>query len=194
MAEEAWACPAQDGIALRQILEAAGWAPFHKPVAREHRRGDLGGIEPWRCYVLDAEQCRGLRRRLLASGDATKIPKMLAVADYLIQVTWLPEVKGEDVGQLFDASIQNMEHIAAVSAAIQNMLLAATSLEIPNYWSSGGKLRSAEVFEWMKIPQGEVLLGAVFLFPRDLEGAQVKAGALRGSRSSLESWAREVRL
>ncbi|MBK1876277.1 nitroreductase family protein [Pelagicoccus mobilis] len=194
LAEEAWPVPDQDGEKLAAILEAAGWAPFHKPAAREYRVGDQDGIEPWRCHVLDAKQCRELRQRLLDAGDTTKIPKMLAVADYLIQVTWLQEPRAESDDSLFDPSIQNMEHIAAASAAIQNMLLAATAREIPNYWSSGGKLRSPEVFEMLGITSEEILLGSVLLFPRDLEGAQVKAGALRHSRSEVGQWSRRVEL
>lgn len=194
MADEAWPCPEQDGRDLSAVLSAARWAPFHKPAAKEYRSGEQNGIEPWRCHVLGARECRGLRRRLLEGGDTTKIPKMLAVADYLIQVTWLPEPKGEGDRFPFDPSIQNMEHIAAASAAIQNMLLAATARGIPNYWSSGGKLRAPEVFELLGISEMEVLLGAVFLFPKDLERAQVKAGALRHSRSEVARWSRYVSL
>lgn len=194
LAEKAWPCPEQSPETISAILQAARWAPFHKPAAKEYREGEQGGIEPWRCYVLDAKQCRELRQRLLDAGDTTKIPKMLAVADYLIQVTWLPEPKGEVANSLFDASIQNMEHIAAASAAIQNMLLAATAREIPNYWSSGGKLRSPEVFEMLGISEEEILLGSVLLFPKDLAGAQVKAGALRHSRSEVKQWSRFVTL
>jgi len=194
MADEPWPCPEQITEPLRPILEAASWAPFHKPVAKEYRNAEQDGIEPWRCHVLDAKQCRKLRQRLLDAGDATKIPKMLAVADYLIQVTWLPEPTREESDLLFDPSIQNMEHIAAASAAIQNMLLAATARGIPNYWSSGGGLRSPEVFEMLGISKREMLLGSVFLFPKDLEGALVKGGALRHSRSEISKWCRQVTL
>lgn len=194
MDEAAWPCSEQDGKELRALLDAASWAPFHKPAAKEYRVGEQDGIEPWRCHVLDAKQCRGLRHRLSEAGDTTKIPKMLAVADYLIQVTWLPEPKREKSDSLFEPSIQNMEHIAAASAAIQNLLLAATAMEIPNYWSSGGVLRTPEVFEMLGISEDEILLGAVFLFPRNPEGAQLKAGALRHSRSELSQWSRHVEL
>lgn len=191
MSEEAWPCPEQRPGDLAEILAAAAWAPFHKPAGKQHRSRELAGIEPWRCYALDAEQCRALRLRLIDAGDATKIPQLLAVADYLIQVTWLPESKqSEDV--LFDPSIQNMEHIAAASSAIQSMLLAATDKGIPNYWSSGGRLRAAEVFELLEIPAEEILLGSVFFFPKDLAAAEVKPGALRESRGAVSGWSRSV--
>ena len=96
--------------------------------------------------------------------------------------------------QLFEPSIQNMEHIAAASAAVQNMLLAATARAVPNYWSSGGALRSPDVFQLLEIPAHEILLRAVFLFPHDLSKATTKGGSLRPSRSPLHDWSRPVTL
>lgn len=188
------ACPDRDPEDIEAVLEAARWAPFHKPAAKQYRSRELGAVVPWRSYVLEAEQCRILRRRLLASGDDSKLPKLLAVADHLIQVTWLPEAKNEGDESLFEPSIQNMEHIAAASSAVQNMLLAATARTIPNYWSSGGALRSAEVFTMLGIPQDEVLLASVFLFPRDLSGVDSRPGSLRGAHAEVCEWARFVSL
>lgn len=192
MAEEPLPVPSQGGEVVESLLEAAKWAPFHKPAPREFRRGQLDGGVPWRCYTLGAQQCRDLRAHLLQAGDSTKIPKMLAVADYLFQVTWLPEPQSEEQDGLFDPSIQNMEHIAAASAAIQNMLLAATERGIPNYWSSGGGLRSSELFELMGIDRREILLGSVFLFPKQLDPGWVRPGALREARGEVGRWSRSV--
>ncbi|MDQ8184831.1 nitroreductase family protein [Pelagicoccus sp. SDUM812002] len=194
MDERPWPIPQPDPKLIEQILSAAQEAPFHKPAARELRKQGLPGIQPWRCYTLDAKQCRTLRQHLIDTGDTTKIPKLLAVADYLIQVTWLPNPSTEPSSELFDPSIQNMEHIAAASAAIQNMLLRATSLDIPNYWSSGGALRTPEIFTLLSIPESEILLGSLLFFPKDLDGADVKGGSLRPSRSLKEDWSRPVRL
>lgn len=194
MDETPWPCPAQDPRLLAEILAAASEAPFHKPAAKEARLGKLDGIQPWRCYHLDAAQCRKLRTHLLQSGDATKIPKMLAVADYLVQATWLPNPPKAATQGPFEPSIQNMEHIAAASAAIQNMLLAATARGIPNYWSSGGALREPDTFSLLGIPTSEILLGSLFLFPSDLSAAQTSHGSLRASRSPLRDWSRPVYL
>lgn len=194
MADAPWPPSDPAPAAIEKILAAATEAPFHKPAARENRSGALAGIQPWRGYVLDSENCRKLRQLLIEQGDNTKIPQMLAVADYLIQVTWLPNPAAEPSDALFEPSIQNMEHIAAASAAIQNMLLAATTLDFPNYWSSGGALRSAETFSLLGIPPTEILLGSLFLFPQDLADAATKAGGLRHSRSPHQDWARYVTL
>ena len=61
---------------------------------------------------------------------------MLNVAKSTIVMTWLPK-KDPDRGQLFEPDLKNMEHIAAASAATQNILIGATSLGLRSYWSSG---------------------------------------------------------
>jgi len=67
-----------------------------------------------------------------------------------------------------------MEHIAAGSAAIQNVLLGATSRGKRNYWSTGGALlRSSGLRKKLNIPMDEILLGAIFIYPQELPAADV---------------------
>lgn len=164
-----------EGERIDELLRLAGWAPFHRACDESHRQDDLVAIEPWRFYPLNALSCRLLVERL-PSENTGKIPAMLRAATSLILTTWLPnpheqttDVQKQAVEpvaqELFQSTLGNMEHIAAASAAIQNLLLAATARGIPSYWSSGGVLRSREVFEQLGISQREILLGAVFLFP-----------------------------
>ncbi len=80
-----------------------------------------------------------------------------------------------------------MEHIAAASAAIQNLLLAATARGISNYWSSGGVLRSAQVFQQLGIPRQQILLGAIFLFPSEIGDAE-----LSDQQTARASWLARV--
>ncbi|MGF1452500.1 MAG: nitroreductase family protein [Opitutales bacterium] len=173
------------------VVAAAGWAPFHRPAATRHR-STLASPQPWRCYKLDAAGCRRLRERLLAAGDATKIPAMLAAASGLVLATWLPDPPQAPLpeGALFAPTLENMEHLAAASAAIQNVLLAATARGMLSYWSSGGSLRAADSFAALGIPLEELLLGAVFFFTGDLSGVPTKEGALRDKRGALEDWSR----
>lgn len=79
-----------------------------------------------------------------------------------------------------------MEHLAAASSAVQNILLGATSKEIPNYWSSGGVLREKSFFDYLGIPEIEILLGAVFLFPQDTKDAEVKNGTNRKDAGNID--------
>ncbi len=188
---------------VEQLIATAGWAPFHRPCDSSHQANNmLSGIEPWRMHALDAQGCRELRRRLPVE-NAGKLPTMLAAADALIQVTWLPNPvtaestnaansRGEPI--LFTPTVENMEHIAATAAAIQNLLLSATSLGIRNYWSSGGLLREPQVFQWLSIPSAEILLGSIFLFGPPQSDAIEVGSKLRDKRSELKQWMRWVEL
>ncbi|HEX6039071.1 nitroreductase family protein [Longimicrobium sp.] len=179
---------------VEELVDVAGWAPFHRVAARTHLEGALTSIVPWRFYLVDADGCRALRLALLARGDKSKIPRMLAAASALVQATWLPNpAKGEHMG-LFEATEENMEHVAAAGAAVQNLLLAAQARGIPNYWASGGALRGADAFGWMGIPTGEILLGSLFLFPTETDGAEVSPGSHRNNRGTPSDWSRWVRL
>ncbi|MBC2605912.1 nitroreductase family protein [Pelagicoccus albus] len=192
LSETPWSTGEEPSFDLKPILKAADAAPFHKPIPRDSKKGDLQGHQPWRCYHLDAKQCRKLRKKILELGNTTKIPQMLAVAEYMIQTTWIPNPSDSATEQLFEPSIQNMEHIAAASSAVQNMLLAATARKIPNYWSSGGILRSEEIQNLLGIPTHEILIGSIFLFPKDLNGAVTSYGSLHHCRGSIDTWARPV--
>lgn len=190
--------PEDLGETLDRLVEAAGWAPFHRACDATHREHDLCGIQPWRMYVLSGPECRELGRRM-PTERAGKLPRMLASADTLIQTTWLPNPAQSPLaeGQLFEPTLANMEHIAAASAAIQNLLLAATEAGLPNYWSSGGALlREAEAYSWLGIPKTEILLGSLFLFPADPARhgttTEVVGSKLRDQRSPVGSWSRRV--
>lgn len=180
---------------VEALVATAGWAPFHRVAARVHQEsGALASIVPWRFYLLDAPACRALRQALLERGNTSKVPRMLAAATAQVQATWLPNPPKGPVTGLFEATEENMEHVAAAGAAVQNLLLAATARGIPSYWSSGGALRGPEAFGWMGIPAGEILLGSLFLFPADTGGAEVSPGSHRDRRGAPADWARWVEL
>lgn len=179
--------------ALEMMIETAGWAPFHFECHESHRN-DLQGVEPWRFYHIDRKGCRELLARFR---DRNPLPapeglqQMLAAADALVMVTWLPDPPEEDDFKgMFKPTARNMEHIAAASAACQNFLLTATSKGMDNYWSSGGVLRTPRVFQALGIPDNQILLGALFIFP-DMEG---KPGKNRELRSDPSGWSRKLNL
>ncbi len=131
---------------------------------------------------------------------------MLAAASHLIIATWLPNPansasKAESstlAHEVFEPTIDNVEHIAAASAAIQTLLLAATAAGISNYWSSGGVLRTPELFSKLGIPDNQRLLGAIFLFPAEVPddcSVEIATSKLRAQRSSSSAgWSRVVKL
>lgn len=190
--------PLKNGEEFRQtieeLIELAGKAPFHYESNEKQRSGRLMGHEPWRFHVLDGENCRSFLKALNKEKPMKApegIRQMLAAADALILTTWLPERKRK-LSKRFHPNLKNMEHIAATGAAIQNLLLAATSWGINAYWSSGGIIRKDKVMEFLGIPEHEILLGAVFLFPDEYpEEVETKTGKnadKRGDIGDIMQW------
>lgn len=175
---------------VQEIIKMGGKAPFHYINATSALK-NLKSLAPWRFYVLEGESCRKLSDFLIENNiDGGKIINMLRAAQTLIQVTWTPE---KEVEPLL-ASNSNIEHIAATSAAIQNMLLTATSLGYENYWSSGGVLRETFIKEHLKIPTDELLLASLFLFDQDTASMKTKKGALRGRQGDVSSFSKTIHL
>ncbi len=188
---------------VERLIATAGWAPFHKICSADHRGdGQLAGIEPWRFHALDAEACRQLRKQVIDRKAAGKIPAMLAVADAMIMATWLPNPPANGSGptcdsEAFEPTLGNVEHIAAASAAVQSLLLAATAAGFETYWSSGGVLRSTEIFGYLNIPTPQRLLGTIFLFPGNVQASdkvEIAESKLRTQRHPTGDWSRWVEL
>lgn len=194
---------------LAAMIETAGWAPFHRRAhAATHRGGALASPVPWRFHVLSGPALPALLGYLRGQAETrpdskwsrawqSKVRDMLAATGALVQVTWLPDppADGErEAGALPEMTTNNMEHVAAAGAAVQNLLLAAEARRWLSYWSSGGILREPEVFERLGIGREEVLLGAVFLDPEPLPEARELAGGLREERGEAEGWSRRVSL
>ncbi len=187
---------------ITRLLACSGWAPFHRMCNAEHRiQGQPTGVEPWRFFILDAEQCRRLRRNVQAMEAAGKIPGMLGSADAAVIATWLPNpplngMQSTDP-EFFEPTLDNVEHIAAASAAVQSLLLAATAAGVDNYWSSGGVLRDPFVLKTLEIPSNQRVLGAIFLFPGSIpesEPVQVVGSKLRSARGGPDAWSRWVQI
>lgn len=185
---------APTGLAREEIdqwLKAAGNAPFHYQAERIHRE-NLTSQVPWRMYKLDANACRDLLSELKQTApEAGKILNMLAACDALILATWTPDVC-EDDDVIFEGTERNMEHIAAASAAVQNLMLLATDAGYRTYWSSGGILRTGDIFKRFDIPLCEILLGAIFVYPENVGASEIKDGKLKDARGDVTDWSRWV--
>ena len=193
LADEPFPCDLDPSI-VETLAELAGQAPFHRPCAKPHQqRDERTSIVPWRLHMLDGSTCRSLRQRLQQRNDSGKMPQLLAAAQALVLVTWLPN-PGNDATVLFEPTLENMEHIAATAAAAQNLLLAATGCGLLSYWSSGGPLRLPEVQSWLAIPKQEILLGALFLFHAETHDAEVIPGNHASQRGPVVTYTRWVQL
>jgi hypothetical protein len=170
---------AENDQKVMAALETAGWAPFHYP------RNVDGLAEPWRAYMLNRQQAEKAAAFLSDElGVKSKEPMLAKACNALVLVTWLPEANPENIENI---SLRNNEHLAASSAMVQNLLLMLTAEDMGNYWSSGGKFGSAEMFDYLGISNDESLLAAVFIeYPQAKseteENKQRKPGAHRDKR------------
>lgn len=184
-----------DKAFIDQLLSASANAPFHYACDRIHK-ADLPSCVPWRVHKLEAKDCNKLKDFLIASGDVTKVPNMLSAAEYLFQVTWLPDadtIINRDAGKdevAFKGTLRNMEHIAAASAFIQSLLLAGEEQGYMTYWSSGGALKSATTFDYLNISLNELLLGSIFFYPKEVVHEEIKQGGMKDARGKLEDWSK----
>jgi len=183
---------------VQELLTLAAAAPYHYESAAKYRNDLTSGL-PFRCYVADAARCRAAVDYAAAQEvQAGKISEMLNAAEVLLMVTWLPDTFGEPVEGRepipFTGNLRNMEHVAATGAAIQNMLVGATTLGYPNYWSSGGVLRFDPMRSHFDVPAEEIILGTLFIFPKDAESRadEVVPGKLRDKGKALDTWSKKV--
>lgn len=187
---------------LRSMLETASWAPFHKRAHERHMTPTFSSPVPWRFHVVGPQACTSLLSFLEAQAAESTDPKwerawqskikdMICACGVLIQATWLPEPEeaaGDDASNTGEFNQKNIEHVAAASSAIQNLLISAESNQWLSYWSSGGILRDREVFDRLGMGTNERLLGSLFLTPEAHPQARIIEGGLREQRGELTSW------
>ncbi len=141
---------------VERVIEAATWAPNH------HR------TEPWRFVVLTGAARNRLGEVMAASlvarlddptdeRAATRLEKERNKplrAPVLIAVAALPAPAPRAV---------EVEEVAAVAAAVQNMLLAAEALGLAAIWRTGDAAYDPAVKAFLGLPDDAHLLAIVYL-------------------------------
>lgn len=140
---------------INQMLENANWAPTHRLT------------EPWRFVVFKGEGLRSLakfqselyRELSLKAGnfDETKFNKLGSkpmLASHIIAIAMKRDPK---------ASVPEVEEVASVAAAVQNMYLTATAHGIGCYWGSGGITYKKEANEFFGLEAEDRLLGFLYV-------------------------------
>ena len=157
---------------VEQMIENANWAPTHK------------FTEPWRFTVFYGEavqqfaefQSNLYKQRQLNTGefDPSKYQKLkekplMAACVIAIGMRRDPETR-----------IPEIEEIAAVSCAVQNMYLTATAYGVGCYWSTGGATFWEEAKPFFNLSTEDRLMGFLFVgmpgkvTPKGLRGAWQK--------------------
>jgi nitroreductase len=144
-----------DRPTLTLLLDLAHQAPTHRMT------------QPWRFVVLDQPAIARLEAFLVATPAIAAVPdpqkgaaklaklrERLPTLGAMIQVTWERASK-PDI---------DLEEHAAASAAVQNLLLAATALGLGSFWSTNQALGHPETLRWAGAdPAREGFLGSLWL-------------------------------
>ena len=164
-----------DDSIIQQLLENANWAPSHKLT------------EPWRFTVFTGE---GLKRLAQYQADMykqteadnfkeDKYQKLLAnplLASHIISI-----------GMKRNEKVPEVEEIAAVSCAVQNMYLTASAYGIGCYWTTGGVTYYNDAKSFFGLYANDKLLGFFYV-------GEIEVPSAHGSRKPIDekvNWVRE---
>lgn len=134
-----------------QILDNANWAPTHKLT------------EPWRFTVFSGEGRKKLAEQQAAiykayagakfkQGKYEQMLNMPLLASHVIVI-----------GMKRHADLPEMEEVAAVACAVQNMYLTATAYGLGSYWSTGGITFIEEAKPLFNLGPDDKLMGFFYL-------------------------------
>mgnify|MGYP000182060918 FL=1 len=143
--------PVDDAI-IQDMLENANWAPNHKKT------------EPWRFKVI-----KGNARNRLAEVLSSTYKSITSTESFsekkFNKLSKIPMRAGAIIAICMqrdpNESLPEWEELAAVSMAVQNMWLTATSYGLGGYWSSPGLIK--HLGEFLGLEEGERCLGLFYL-------------------------------
>lgn len=143
------------------LLELADWAPTH------------GFTEPWRFIVYEdpTKFCQihadvykqGVNAEEFNETVYNKLQRQGDKASHVI-------IAIMERGNLL--KIPAFEEVAAVSSAIQNILLGATALSMASFWSTGGAILKPAFKDFLQLREEDQVMGVLYLGYADqnLEG------------------------
>lgn len=144
-----------DDNIINQILENANWAPTHRIT------------EPWRFTVFTGEGLHklaefqsNLYKKIASAGDAfdenkfEKLQNKPLLSSHIISIGMKRDVK---------ECVPEIEEIASVACAVQNMYLTATAYGVGCYWGSGGVTYYEEAKPFFGLNKSDKLLGFLYL-------------------------------
>jgi len=140
---------------LEEILTNATWAPTHKMT------------EPWRFIVLTGTRlehygdfmCRHYHDLYKDIPDETKREaKFRYLKEYPLKAACMVAII---MVRSTRVNIPEWEELAAVSCAVQNMAISATSFDIASYWATGGS--AIDYVKTLGLAENETSLGLFFM-------------------------------
>jgi nitroreductase len=139
--------------AFWRILDAVRWAPNHRLT------------EPWRLAIIGTQSREALAEALATQTAAGQDPSALAKAkeDVRRKVMSAPVLLAVTC-RVGGNPAQQVEDLAAVCAAMQNLQLAAWGEGIGSHWNTGRVTRLRETQALLELSErGEELVGFLYL-------------------------------
>ncbi len=137
---------------VQSLLELADWAPTHALT------------EPWRfvVYTNPSDFCHQHAGLYKQNTPATEFIQGSYDNFY---------TQGEKVSHAIIAIMQRgnlpkipaFEEISATAAAIQNILLGATALNIASFWSTGGMILKPALHSFLNLRDEDQVMGVIYL-------------------------------
>lgn len=168
--------PVKDEI-IQQMLENANWAPTHR------------FTEPWRFVVFHGDGRNKLakfqsdlyKKVSMADGSFNeskyqKLAKQPMMASHVIAISMRRDP---------EKSIREVEEVAAVAMAVQNMYLTAAAYGVGCYWGTGGITYMEEAKEFFGLKEEDKFMG--FLFVGNIDGP-LKGKGLRKPINEKVRW------
>lgn len=142
-----------EDVTIKRLLESADWAPTH------------GKTEPWRFVVYPQDKIQ-----VFADAHA-EMYKESTPADKYKEPVYQKLKTVEKASHLIIAymkrgsnpNIPEIEEIAAASAAVQNLLLAAASEGLASFWSTSGRTHHPIMKEYFSLADEDIILGQIYL-------------------------------
>lgn len=139
---------------IAELLEMADWAPTH---AR---------TEPWRFIVIGHNRVKEFATKHAnlyqqhtepTSFTPEKYNKLVDLGENVshIIIAWMKRVPTR--------KIPAIEEISATAAAIQNLLLTATSKGVVSFWSTSGLTHHQALKDEFKLGSEDLVLGIIYL-------------------------------
>lgn len=154
-----------DRAVIEMLLEAATWAPNHHHT------------EPWKFFVLTGEGRRPLgsvlaeiAREEMKEPDTDENQYILRKQEE--KAFRAPVVIAAVVTPSDNQSVIEIEEIGAVSAAIQNLLLAAHAQGLGAVWRTGKPTYHPKMKELFCLNEGDTMLGFIYIGYPDMEQPQ----------------------
>jgi nitroreductase len=138
---------------VKELLEAANWAPTHKYT------------EPWRFKVFNGESLEKLvafQRQLYVD---TTLPTEIKETKLKV-FDEVPSQASHIIAMIMERNpiIPEMEEIASVAMAVQNLWLATIASGYGGYWSTGGGTFNTKMHRWLGLnEETQTLMGFFYM-------------------------------